>query len=49
MLCILQLRKYVLDPDHAIVTKPIEVTKNLIYKERPVHILDRRIKQLHDK
>jgi len=36
-------------PDHAIVTKPIEVAKDLVYEEHPVQILDCRIKQLRNK
>jgi len=39
-----QLRKYIPDPDRMIVTMPIEVTGDLVYEERPVRILDRRIK-----
>jgi len=46
---ILQLRKYVLDPDHAFIIEAIEVTEDLAYEERPVHILDRRIKQMRNK
>ena len=44
-----QLRKYLLDPDHILVTKPIEVTKDLTYEQRPIKILDHRIKQLRNK
>jgi len=44
-----QLQKYILDPDHTIVSKPIEISEDLVYEERPVKILDRRIKQLHNK
>ena len=36
MLHILQLEKYVLDPDHVIVIKPIEVMEDLVYEECPV-------------
>ena len=39
-----QLRKYVLDPDNTIATKPIEVPKDLVYEKHPVQILNRRIK-----
>ena len=44
-----QLRKYVLDPDHAIITEPIEVIEDLAHEEHAVQILDRRIKQLPNK
>ena len=44
-----QLRKYIPDSDHAIVTELIEVTKDLVYEERPVQILDCTIKQLCNK
>jgi len=44
-----QLEKHVPNLDHAIITKPIEVTDYLMYKERPVQILNRRIKQLRNK
>jgi len=36
LLNMLQLRKYIPDPDHAIVTEPIKVTKDLVYEERPI-------------
>ena len=38
-----QLRKYILDLDHAIATEPLEVAGDLVYKEHPVQILDHRI------
>ena len=38
-----QLRKYVLDPDHAVITELIKVILNLAYEERPIQILDRRV------
>jgi len=43
---ILQLRKYVLDPDYAIATEAIEVTEDLAYEERPVQVVDCKINQL---
>jgi len=49
MFHISQLRKYALDPDHAIITEPVEVTEDLVYEERPVSILDCRTKQLSNK
>ena len=44
-----QLRKYISNPNHTIVSKPIEITEDLVYKERPVQILDCRTKQLRNK
>ena len=44
-----QLRKYILDPHHTIVFEPIEITKDLVYEERPVQILHRKTKQLCNK
>jgi len=44
-----QLRKYIPDPDHTIVSEPIEITEDLEYEERPVEILDRSIKHLRNK
>ena len=46
---ILQLKKYVPYPDHAIITELIEVTEDLVYEERLCQTLDHRIKQLHNK
>ena len=44
-----QLKKYVLDPNYAIVTKFIEVIKNLDRQERPTQILDNRVEKLCNK
>ena len=44
-----QLRKYTPDPNHAIVSEPIEITTDLVYEEQPIQILDRKIKQLRNK
>jgi len=44
-----QLRKYTLDPNHAIVSESIEITADLVYEEQPIQILDHRIKQLRNK
>ena len=44
-----QLRKYIPDPDHSIISKPLEIIENLVYEERPFQIPDRRIKPLHNK
>ena len=46
---ILQLKKYIPNPNYAIATKTIKITNDLVYEERPVQILDHRIKQLHNK
>ena len=43
-----QLRKYIPDPDHTIVSEPIDI-EDLVYEECPVEILDRRIKKLRNK
>jgi len=44
-----QHRKYTLDPNHTIVPESIEITMDLVYEERPIQILDHRIKQLRNK
>ena len=44
-----QLKKYIPNSDHTIVSEPIEITEDLVYEERPAQILDRRIKQLRNK
>jgi len=49
MFQISQLRKYVPDPNYAIITELIEVIKDLAYEEQPVQIVDRMIKQLCNK
>jgi len=41
-----QLKKYVLNPNHVIITNPIEAAENLVYEERPMQILYHKIKQL---
>ena len=41
-----QLRRYILDPNHALVTEPIELIEDLTYKEHPIQMLDHNIKQL---
>ncbi|XP_057495665.1 uncharacterized protein LOC130780661 [Actinidia eriantha] len=43
------LRRYVADPTHVLERPPIELEKNLQYEERPVRIMDTRIKQLRNK
>jgi len=44
-----QLRKYILDSDDTIVSKPIKITGDLIYEERPIQMLGHRTKQLRNK
>ena len=44
-----QLRKDIPDPNPVIIAEPIEVAENLVYKERPVQILDYIIKQPQNK
>jgi len=34
-----QLRKYIPDPDHTIVSEPIEITEDLVHEDRPIQIL----------
>ena len=43
------LRKYVADPTHVLDQPPIALEKNLQYEERPVRIMDTRVKQLRSK
>ena len=43
------LRKYVSDPFHILSVEDVELAENLVYEERPVQILDRRIKELRNK
>ena len=40
---ILQLRKYVPDPSHIIIAELVEIVENLIYKECPIQILDKKL------
>ncbi|XP_057483982.1 uncharacterized protein LOC130770513 [Actinidia eriantha] len=43
------LRKYVADPTHVLEQSPIVLEKNLQYEERPVRIMDTRVRQLRGK
>ena len=43
------LRKYVSDPSHVLKTEEVELNDNLTYKEHPVQILDRKLKELRNK
>jgi len=36
MFHISQPRKYIPDPNHTIVSEPLEITEDLIYEERPI-------------
>ncbi|XP_057478233.1 uncharacterized protein LOC130765750 [Actinidia eriantha] len=42
-------RKYVADPTHVLEQPPMELEKNLQYEERPMRIMDTRVKQLRSK
>ena len=44
-----QLGKYVPDSNHVITTDIVEVVENLVYKERPVQILDYRVNTFRTK
>ena len=43
------LRKYIFDPSHVIDLSSIEVKKGAKYIERPIRILDRKVKKLRTK
>ncbi|XP_075515778.1 uncharacterized protein LOC142550589 [Primulina tabacum] len=43
------LRKYVSNPTHVLRHEPLDLTPNLSYHERPVQILDRKVKVLRNK
>ena len=43
------LRRYRSDPSHVVQESEIQLTEDLSYKEKPVKILDRQIKKLHNK
>ena len=43
------LRKYIADPTHVLEQPPLALEKNLRYEERPVRIMDSRVKQLRSK
>ncbi|GFY91033.1 hypothetical protein Acr_07g0012290 [Actinidia rufa] len=46
---VFMLRRYIADPTHVLERPLIELEKNLQYEERPMHIMDTRIKQLRNK
>ena len=41
-----QLRRYVPDPSHVLQVEPLQVERDLTYRERPLRILDRQDTQL---
>ena len=43
------LRKYISDPSHVLKSDDVELKEDLAYEEQPVHILDRKIKELRNK
>ena len=43
------LRKYIWDPNHAIITELLELTVDLAYEKRPIQIIDHRVKHLQNK
>ncbi|XP_071901037.1 uncharacterized protein [Coffea arabica] len=43
------LKKYYPDPTHIVPPKEIEIDKSLTYEERPMRVLDRKVKELRNK
>ena len=43
------LKKYVLDSSHELDYKPLQLEEDLTYEERPIQILDMKIKELRNK
>ena len=43
------LRKYIADPSHVLQPQTVELSEDLTYEEFPVAIVDRQIRQLHNK
>ena len=43
------LRKYVSDPSHILSVEDVDLEENLLYEERPIQILDRKIKERQNK
>ena len=43
------LRKYIADPSHVLQPQAVEFSEDLTYKEFPVAIVDRQIRQLRTK
>ena len=43
------LRKYIPDPSHVLQPQTVEISEDLTYKEYPVAIIDRQVRQLRIK
>ena len=43
------LKKYYPDPTHILRPEEIEIDESLTYKEKPVQLLDRKVKELRNK
>ena len=43
-----QLRKYIHDPSHILAHEPLQIDEHLAFEERPLRILDTRVKQLRN-
>ena len=43
------IEKYIADPSHVLPPQAVEFSKNLIYEEYPVTIVDRQVRQLRTK
>ncbi|XP_071906041.1 uncharacterized protein [Coffea arabica] len=43
------LKKYYSDPSHILQPKEIEIDESLTYEEKPVQLLDRKVKELRNK
>ncbi|XP_071901027.1 uncharacterized protein [Coffea arabica] len=46
---VLMLKKYYPDPTHIVQPEEIEVDESLTYEEKPVRLLDRKVKKLRNK
>ena len=44
-----QLRKYVHDPSHILSYEPLQVDETLSYEEKPLRVIDYRVKELRKK
>ena len=43
------LRKYIPDPSHVLQPQTVEISEDLTYKDYPVAIVDRQVRQLRTK
>ena len=43
------LRKYILNSSHVLQSQSVVVNEDLTYKEEPIVIVDRQVRQLHSK